>query len=104
MWLLVLAAVDVPGGCFFFSAVFECLRVQWTREKESWLFISAHLQGSCVSGCSISANFGGFNAPVELLGGRVVFTLNSGTHQVSVLCCLAVSLLRLTLAPAFAGS
>lgn len=68
------------------------------------IVLSAHLQGSCVSGCSISASFGGFNAPIELFRGGVVFTLSSGTHQVSVLCCLAVSLLRLTLAPAFAGS
>lgn len=53
------AAADVPGGCFFFQVCLGALMVRWTTEEESWLLISAHLQGSCVSGCFISANFGG---------------------------------------------
>lgn len=43
----------------FFHLCLVALRVRWTTEEESWLLISAHLQGSCVSGCFISASFGG---------------------------------------------
>lgn len=58
MWLLVLAAADVPGGCFFFLAVFGCF-VDAMGNERGVLIVSAHLQGSCVSGCFVSASFGG---------------------------------------------
>lgn len=68
MWPLVLAAADVPGGCFFFLAVFECFVGAVDNGRGVLIVHICPFAGFLCLWLFCICHFLGVNAPVELLG------------------------------------